>query len=125
MIAVDSSTLVAFFREESGPDLDLLDEALRLKQVVLPPIVLSEILSDSELDSAVVNLICDFPILEILEGYWKRAGLTRAKVLEKGNKARVADALICQSCLDHKMGLLTRDRDFRSFSKICGLLLLS
>jgi predicted nucleic acid-binding protein len=41
--------------------------------------------------------------------------------LARGIKAPLADALICQSCLDHDAALITRDRDFRPFAKHCGL----
>jgi predicted nucleic acid-binding protein len=36
-------------------------------------------------------------------------------------KAKVADALIAQSCIDHDVALITRDRGFRHFAKHCGL----
>ena len=125
MIAVDTSTIVAYLQGALGKDTDLLDDALRAKQVILPPVVLTELLSDPKLGSDVVTLLNSFPKLEVTEGYWERAGATRALVLAKGNKARIADALIAQSCLDHRISLLTRDRDFGAFAKICGLVLLS
>jgi predicted nucleic acid-binding protein len=37
-------------------------------------------------------------------------------VLAKRHKARLGDALIAQSCIDHGIPLLTRDRDFRNFA---------
>jgi len=33
----------------------------------------------------------------------------------------MADTLICQSCLDHSVPLLTRDADFRNFVQYAGL----
>jgi predicted nucleic acid-binding protein len=108
----------------SGADVDLLDEALEAKQAVLPPVVLTELLSDPHLAEDVASLFKCLPGLELLEGYWERAGASRQAVLAKGHKARVADALIAQSCLDHKLGLLTRDQDFKNFSRICGLVLV-
>jgi predicted nucleic acid-binding protein len=48
----------------------------------------------------------------------------RAKVLGRGRKARLGDALIAQSCIDGGGSLLTRDRDFRAFSETAGLGLL-
>ncbi len=61
------------------------------------------------------------PILDIKQGYWQRAGNTRAKLLNKGLKARLADTLIAQSCIDHRIPLITRDDDFRHFVKHCEL----
>ena len=36
-------------------------------------------------------------------------------------KAGLADSLIAQSCLDHDLALITRDRDFRHFARHAGL----
>ena len=56
-------------------------------------------------------------MLEISAGYWERAGALRAKVIGRGSKARLADALIAQSCIDHRAPLVTADRNFRHFTK--------
>jgi len=45
-------------------------------------------------------------------------------VIARGRKARLADALIAQSCLDHEVPLITRDADFRNFSRVRDLQLL-
>jgi predicted nucleic acid-binding protein len=125
MIAVDTSSMIAYLEGASGKDVQLLDQALEAKQIVLPPVVLSELLGDAKLPKEIVSLFKTLPILEISEGYWERVGVSRSQVLAKGFKARLVDTLITQSCLDHKLGLLTRDLDFKTFSKICGLMLLS
>lgn len=124
MIAVDTSSFIAYLEGDSGKDVELLDDALKARQVVLPPVVLTELLSDSSLSKEVIGLFKTIPILDLAEGHWERAGINRAAVLAKGLKARIADALIAQSCLDHKLGLLTRDADFKAFSNVCGLLLI-
>ena len=59
--------------------------------------------------------------LDPTEGYWVRAGEARRLLHKHGLKAKVADALIAQSCIDHDVALITRDRDFRHFAKHCGL----
>jgi predicted nucleic acid-binding protein len=61
------------------------------------------------------------PLVEVTPGYWQRAGELRAKVLARRRKARLGDALIAQSCIDHGISLLTRDRDFRAFANAAGL----
>ena len=53
--------------------------------------------------------------------YWRRAGLLRARVLSAKRRARLADTLIAQSCLDHDVPLLTRDEDYRNFARVGGL----
>jgi len=81
-------------------------------------------LSDPRLPEAVAEFLQALPILEIQDGYWRRAGRLRSKVLSKGRRARLADTLIAQSCLDHDMPIIVRDRDFRSFAVFAGLKLL-
>ena len=49
MIAVDTSSLVAYLQGDPGGDVDVVDAALADKRLVLPPIVLAEILSDPRL----------------------------------------------------------------------------
>ena len=124
MIAADTSSLVAFLQGEEGGDTDLIQSALDHQQLALPPVVLTELLSDPALPRAVRTLLSGLPILDYEPGFWERAGLLRAGVLKQKKKARVADALIAQSCLDQSTPLVTRDRDFRHFAKAAGLPLL-
>jgi len=124
MIAADTSSLVAFLEGESGSDVDLIQSALDASQLVLPPVVLTELLSDPAVSRSVRSLLAGLPILDIEAGYWERAGVLRASVLKQRKKARVADALIAQSCLDQATPLVTRDRDFRHFADAAGLPLL-
>ena len=44
MIAVDSSSLVAYFGGDAGDDVDWLDQGLAMNQVALPPVVPTEML---------------------------------------------------------------------------------
>jgi len=60
-------------------------------------------------------------MLDVLDGYWERAGLLRARILRRGRKARLADTLVAQSCLDHDVELVTRDADFQHFAHAAGL----
>ena len=124
MIAVDTSSLVAFLEGQAGSDTDLIQSALDHQQLALPPVVLTEILSDPAVPRGVRTLLAGLPILDLEPGFWGRAGVLRASVLKQKKKARVADSLIAQSCLDQSTPLVTRDRDFRHFAKAAGLSLL-
>lgn len=121
MIAIDSSSLIAFLGGDRGADVDIVDRALQLKQAVLPPVALTEVLSDPGLNRRVARVIKSLPVLEITPGFWERAAAIRAIVLKKKLRARLADTLISQSCIDHRAPLVTRDADFRHFSKHAGL----
>jgi len=121
LIAVDTSSLLAFFSGASGPDVEAVDAALATRQAILPPVVLTELLSDPKLDRPFCALIESLPLLELSKGYWKRAGELRQALLAKARKGRIADCLIAQSCIDHEVALITRDDDFRRIAKVAGL----
>jgi predicted nucleic acid-binding protein len=121
MIAVDTSTWIAFLQGDGGQDTDLLDRALQDRQVLMAPVVLTELLSDPKLPTEVSQTLSELPLIEVELGYWQRAGELRARVLAKRRKARLGDALIAQSCIDRGIPLLTRDRDFRAFAGAAGL----
>ena len=121
MIAADTSTWIAYLQGDGGEDAELLDRALRDRQVLMVPVVLTEVLSDPELPPEVAQMLSDLPLIEVESGYWQRAGELRTKALAKRRKARLGDALIAQSCIDHAIPLITRDRDFKAFAGAAGL----
>ena len=117
MIAADTSTWVAFLEGGEGKDAHLLDRALKDRQVVMAPVVLTELLSDPKLPSGVAELLSQVPLIEVEPGYWQRAGVLRAKVLARRRRARLGDALIAQTCVDRGVPLISRDRDSRAFAE--------
>jgi hypothetical protein len=46
VIAADTSTWIAFLEGDAAEDTNLLDRALQDRQVLVPPVVLAELLSD-------------------------------------------------------------------------------
>ena len=120
MIAIDSSSWIAFFshREPDGDDTALVESALADRQACLPPVVLSELLSDPNLPRNVGALLSQLPVLDADPAFWERAGQLRAKLISRNHRARLADTLIAQSCIDHGVRLVTRDEDFRNFARI-------
>lgn len=118
MIAIDTSSLRRFLAGESGPDVELVREAITQARAVLPPAVVSEILSDPAIPPELVEDIAALPMLEVLDGYWYRVGLLRSSLIKNGYKAKLADVLIAQSCIDHELPLVTYDRDFRHFTRV-------
>ena len=124
MIAVDSSSWIAYLSGETAADTAAVEEALTQRQACLPPVVLTELLSDPALSSTVTGLLRQLPLLPLLDGFWERAGRLRARILAAGRRARLADTLIAQSCLDHDLPLIARDDDFRHFARLAGLKLI-
>lgn len=124
MIASDSSSLIAYFDGSAGSDVDVVEGAFEKSDLALPPVVLTELLSNRFLSLRVAALLKGLPRLAPDDGYWERAGLLRARVLSHGFKARLGDALIAQSCIDHDVPLVARDADYRHFARWGGLKLL-
>jgi predicted nucleic acid-binding protein len=122
MIAADTSTWISFFEGEQGDDVLALARALQSRQVVVPPPVLTELLSDPELSASVAQTLMELPLVALKDGFWHRAGKLRAKVLARKRKARLGDALIAQCCIDADIALITRDGDFKAFSAVLNLL---
>jgi predicted nucleic acid-binding protein len=123
MIAVDTSVLIDYFQGKNNAQTEKLDELFVYHLLVLPPTVLVEVLSDPFLPKKFVAKITELPLLKPTENYWQRAGISRSKLTSKKLKARLADTLIAQSCIDHQVPLLTPDGDFKHFVKYCGLVL--
>lgn len=122
MVAADTSTWIAFLEGAQDDDTQLLDQALADRQVLMIPVVLTELLSDPGLSLEVGRTLAEIPMIDLEPGYWQRAGELRAKVLAKRRKARLGDALVAQTCLDRGIPLLTRDKDFRSFADAAHLI---
>jgi len=117
LICADTNCWIAYLSGEEGQDTGILDHAVIHGAVVMAPVVLSELLSDPSLESQDAADLCAITLLEIGAGYWERAGRLRAQLLAKRVKARLADTLIAQICIDHDVPLITRDKDFRHFAK--------
>ena len=124
MFCADSSSWIAYLAGESGGDVDLLDSCLRNHFILMPPIVLAELLSDPMLPAEAETHLRSVPVLELMPGFWERAGKTRAEMIKRKMKPKLADTLIAQVCIDHNVPLHTRDSDFRPFAKHAGLQLV-
>lgn len=121
MIACDTSVLIEYLGGSSAPEVTRLDHELRNKNVAFPPLVVTEVLSDPNAGPGLVQSLSGVLMLEPSGGYWHRAGALRARLKKLRLRASLADTLICQSCLDYDVPLLTRDKDFRHFARHAGL----
>jgi predicted nucleic acid-binding protein len=121
MKALETSSMIAYLSGDVGVDVNAVEIAMTQYQATFPPAVVTELLSDPGLHPQTVAFLRQVPQLEVLDGYWERAGELRAQLLRRGLKAHLADTLIAQSCLDHDVALITRDRDFRNFARHAGL----
>lgn len=121
MLCIDTSAMIAYLEGMTGRDVDLVDQALLDQVGIFSPVVVTELLSDPKLSLSVRDIILEIPVLQILDGFWERAGLLRAKMVSRKYKGKLADTLIAQTCLDHQVPLVTRDNDFSNFAKVSNL----
>jgi predicted nucleic acid-binding protein len=112
---------VAYLAGEAGEDVDAFELALAAEEAVLPPAVVAEVMSAPEADATTAALLDNLRMLPIVDGYWVRVGGARRVMRRHGRRARLGDALISQSCIDHNVPLVTRDGDFRAYAEFCGL----
>jgi hypothetical protein len=121
MIASDTNLLVALIKGEKSFEVEKLTAAIQGGNLALPPIVITEILSDPAPSRNLRAILSNLEILPVLDGFWARAGETRSTLFKAGLRTKTADTLLAQSCIDHDVPLMTRDRDFQRFAKHCGL----
>jgi len=117
MFCIDSSSWIAYLSGGSGADVDLVDSYLRNRMLWMAPVVLAELLSDPLLPAKAEIGLRTIPVLELLPGFWERAGKTRADLIRRRMKPKLSDTLIAQICIDHDIPLHTRDLGFRSFAR--------
>lgn len=121
MIAVDTSTFIDWLRKIDSPQTAAMDLAMDDNALFLPPPVEAELLSFPGDQPGLADVIEDLPRLVLTDGFWSRLGATRRTLLRHRLKARMADAMIAQLCLDHGATLIASDTDFRHFADHCGL----
>ena len=124
MIAADSSSLIAHLSGATGDDVANPDQTLADHLLALPPVLLTELLSDPRLPEAVAEFLQAFRFWKSRTGIGDEQERYYPGSSIKGRRARLAYTLIAQSCLDHDMPIIVRDRDFRSFAVFAGLKLL-
>ncbi len=116
-VAVDSSSMIAYFQGDKGRDVEMIEQLLEECRLALPPVVLCELLSDPKLSKTISHNLSLLPGLEITQNYWQRVANIRSKLISKKIKSRLADSMIAQSCIDYNVALISRDKDFKNFEK--------
>jgi predicted nucleic acid-binding protein len=115
LIVVDTSSLQRYLAGLLGRDTKAVADAVARHEACLPPVVVTEALSNFFLDDEGVERILALPMIELMDGYWVRAGRMRAKLLRNQQKAKLGDVLITQICLDYRAPLITDNGDFNNF----------
>ena len=123
-LVVDTSAWIDFFRSATIP---LLEDALALGSVVLPPIVVAELVSRARKPSdrrALTDLLADLSLHDTPREHWVRAGELRLRLSEKGHSISAPDAHVAQCALDRDAPLLSRDSAFSIIARHSALRLV-
>ncbi|HEY4640744.1 MAG TPA: PIN domain-containing protein [Thermoanaerobaculia bacterium] len=115
MIAVDTNVLRRYLRGVIDGQTAMLAEAINTGEAYLPPVALTEALSDRDLRDDDFEVTRSLPLLQLYYGYWFRAGSLRRKLAARSRSAPIADCLIAQACIDVNVPLLTFDDGFTRF----------
>jgi len=116
-LVVDTSAWIDFFTGRPAP---LLEDALSLGTVVLPPIVVAELVSGARKKSdreALVDLLEDLPVHETPRDHWIRVGDLRRRLMEAREPVSTPDAHVAQCALDRDAPLLSHDRAFERIAR--------
>jgi len=111
-VVIDTSVWIDFF---AGAETPLIEEALANGVAILPPIVVSELISGATTPSqrqAVGELLQDAPLHDTPLEHWIRVGDLRHTLARKGLSITVPDAHVAQCAIDQDAVLLTRDAVF-------------
>ena len=121
MIAANTSAVLHFLHGFEGPARILVRSALAAERLVLPPVVVTELLSGLHREPELADLLAGSTVVPLMEGYWERTGETRRRLQARGLRGRLADSLVAQACIDSGLPLIAGDTDFRHFAAHCGL----
>jgi predicted nucleic acid-binding protein len=124
-LIVDASSWIDFFH---GVDLPAIEGALERGGVVLPPIVVSELVSGARTPrdlALITDLLTDLPVHETPLEHWIRVGELRRFVRDRGLAVSTPDAHVAQCALDRGARLLSGDKVFPSIAELVPLQLVS
>jgi predicted nucleic acid-binding protein len=123
-IVVDTSVWIEFF---AGADTRNVEDALAAGVAILPPIVVSELISGAmtpQQRDQIGELLQDAPFHTTPLDHWIRVGDLRRIVARKGLSVTIPDAHVAQCALDREAILLTHDGIFVKIAKHTKLRLL-
>lgn len=115
MIALDTNVLRRYLDGIVARDTVIAARALATEEAILPPVVLTEALSDTAASDEHVQRTLSIALMSLYQGYWVRAGNLRRNLKLRGISALTPDCLIAQACIDMDIPLLTHDSGFTRF----------
>ena len=119
-VVVDTSVWIDFF---AGRPTERLEDALRLGAVIVPPIVVSEILSGVRPRdrASMADFLANLALASVPLAHWIAVGDLRATLARRGLSLSTPDAHIAQCALDRDALLLSHDGVFAKVSAMTAL----
>ena len=124
MIA-DTSIWIDYFRGETGLDLDFFHLCLEEGKIVMAPVVLAELLSAKNLSDEHAQWIQELEFASPSPKFWANSGFLRKTLARQGFAASLADCMVVQSALEHRLPLMSRDKAIQKFAPKVGVLIFN
>jgi predicted nucleic acid-binding protein len=126
LILVDSSVWIGYFRGDTTPAVDCLDNLLGQEPVAVGDLILLEVLQGFRLDRdyrRARKLLSSLDVYPLLGPELAIAAANNYRKLRKlGVTVRKSvDTIIATFCIENNATLLHQDRDFSPFSEHLGL----
>lgn len=120
VLIVDTSVWISYF---AGNQQRNIDVALAEGRVYLPVIVVSELLSgkmNSSQEKSLLSFLEELPLCAHDFEHWKRVGVLRRRLLQKGFEISTPDAHVAQCAVDLDGYLASEDKIFGKIASFCG-----
>ncbi len=129
MVIIDTTVWIDYFRGETTPHTDWLEEALDQQRLGLTDLILCEVLQGVRSDHQWSQVCQELSRFEIFPTGGTELSLAAAQYYRQlraqGHTIRkTIDCLIATFCLKNGHLLLHNDRDFDPFEKALGLLVV-
>ncbi|MCT2533451.1 PIN domain nuclease [SAR92 clade bacterium H231] len=127
MMLVDSSVWIDYFTGTQNLQTDYLDSALGKQRLCIGDLILTEVLQGFRQDKhfkQAKSLLSALPSYDLLGTKMAHQSANNFRWLRKRGITvrKTADVIIATFCIEHKIPLLSTDRDFKPFVKHMGLI---
>jgi predicted nucleic acid-binding protein len=124
MYLIDTSVWIDFLRATPGDAAKLLEELLDDGSAYLCEVTFAEICfgaKDKRQLKQYEGRFSEMPFLALPEDWHTKAGVMGFELRKSGFMPYLADLMIGLVAIEHKVPLLTTDKDFEPFAKLFGL----
>ena len=127
MYLIDTSIWIDFLRNKSTTSVQKLEELMSFGEVGINEIIYNEICfgaRDINQFSKYRHYFGQIPFYSLQNGWHEQVAAIRFKLKKNGVTSFLPDSMIAYTALAYDLTLVTKDQDFESFVKYCGIKLL-